>query len=118
MATMRRNERNHVRMRSASTFSHSSFLIETFILLFHSSIDMNRIFVLPMLTKQTQPMTRAVTRHYRVVTPSRGARARSDLLLPKSLQSNPGPDQRVFFFDIDNCLYPKSSGIPALMKDR
>ncbi|KAI7818606.1 HAD-like domain-containing protein [Gamsiella multidivaricata] len=27
-------------------------------------------------------------------------------------------DERVFFFDIDNCLYPKSSGIPYLMKQR
>lgn len=27
-------------------------------------------------------------------------------------------DKRVFFFDIDNCLYPKSSGIPHLMKAR
>ena len=27
-------------------------------------------------------------------------------------------DKRVFFFDIDNCLYPKTSGIPHLMKAR
>lgn len=27
-------------------------------------------------------------------------------------------DNRVFFFDIDNCLYPKTSGIPHLMKAR
>ena len=28
----------------------------------------------------------------------------------------PNHEPRVFFFDIDNCLYPKDSGIPDLMR--
>ncbi|CAO3570634.1 unnamed protein product [Mortierella alpina] len=39
---------------------------------------------------------------------------------PTNQQSPHVPDntRTVFFFDIDNCLYPKSSGIPNLMKAR
>jgi hypothetical protein len=31
---------------------------------------------------------------------------------------SPNNEARVFFFDIDNCLYPKDSGIPDLMREK
>ena len=30
----------------------------------------------------------------------------------------PNHEPRVFFFDIDNCLYPKTTGIPDIMREK
>lgn len=52
---------------------------------------------------------------YSISTPATNNGQKPPLFATSSLYPD---DKRVFFFDIDNCLYPKTSGIPHLMKAR
>ncbi|OAQ33980.1 pyrimidine 5-nucleotidase [Linnemannia elongata AG-77] len=53
--------------------------------------------------------------HYSISTPLTNNGQKPPLFATSSLYAD---DKRVFFFDIDNCLYPKTSGIHHLMKAR
>ncbi|KAF8947997.1 hypothetical protein BGZ47_006994 [Haplosporangium gracile] len=59
------------------------------------------------------------SRNLRRHSSSLNSPANNDQKPPLFATSSSYPDdKRVFFFDIDNCLYPKTSGIPHLMKAR
>lgn len=71
--------------------------------------------VAPLCAKATSP--RSITAY----TACRQTQRAFSTPFPSSTLAPEPPskdDRRVFFFDIDNCLYPKSAGIARLMGDK
>ncbi|KAF9584010.1 hypothetical protein BGW38_007869 [Lunasporangiospora selenospora] len=65
----------------------------------------------PIITETAAPATYGESSLDRTITPNHEIAANS---IDRSITPNHEP--RVFFFDVDNCLYPKDSGIPDLMR--